>query len=37
MVAAIDPVVQLGMTGRNDIQPLANEVRERLEKVLAGL
>jgi uncharacterized protein (DUF302 family) len=37
VVAAIDPVAQLGVTGRDDIKPLANEVRERLERVLAEI
>ena len=37
VVAAIDPVVQLGVTGRRDMEPLAREVRERLARVLAQL
>jgi len=36
-VAALDPVVQLGITGRHDIEPLANEARERLERALSTL
>lgn len=34
VVAAIDPVVQLGVTGNEDLQPIAQEVRQRLERVL---
>lgn len=34
VVAAIDPIVQLGVTGRSDIEPMAQEVRERLARVL---
>ena len=37
VVAAIDPVVQLGVTGQRDMEPLAREVRERLARVLAQL
>jgi uncharacterized protein (DUF302 family) len=37
VVAAIDPVEQLGVTGRRDMEPLAGEVRARLERVLEGL
>jgi uncharacterized protein (DUF302 family) len=37
VVATIDPVVQLRVTGREDIEPLAKEVRERMERVLAVL
>lgn len=36
-VAVLDPLVQLGMTGRRDIEPLASEARERLERVLGAL
>jgi uncharacterized protein (DUF302 family) len=36
-VTAIDPVVQLGVTGRDDIAPLAGEVRARLERVLEAV
>lgn len=36
-VAVLDPLVQLGITGRNDIQPLAREARERLERALQRL
>lgn len=35
VVAAIDPVTQLGITGRTDIEPLAIEVKARLERVIA--
>ncbi len=34
VVAAIDPVVQLEVTGNQAIAPLAREVRARLERVL---
>ncbi|HTT69088.1 MAG TPA: DUF302 domain-containing protein [Gemmatimonadales bacterium] len=37
VVAALDPVVQLGVTGRADLKPLAAEVRDRLEKALESL
>lgn len=37
VVAAIDPVAQLGLTGRDDLKPLAEEVRERLERMLEAL
>jgi uncharacterized protein (DUF302 family) len=37
VVAALDPEVQLSITGRDDIAPLAAEVRARMERVLAGL
>ena len=33
-VAVLDPVVQLGVTGRRDLEPLANEARDRLERAL---
>lgn len=33
-VAALDPLVQLGITGRRDIEPLAHEARQRLERAL---
>lgn len=36
-VAAIDPVVQLGVTGNDAVVPLAEEVRERLSRVLSSL
>lgn len=37
VVAAMDPVAALGLTGRSDIAPLAHEVREKLERALASL
>ena len=37
VVAAIDPVVQLGVTGSPDVAPLAAEVREKLVRVLDAL
>lgn len=37
VVAALDPVIQLGVTGKRDLQPLAREVRSRLERVLAAV
>ena len=36
-VAVLDPLVQLGITGRVDIEPLAREARERLERALGEL
>ena len=36
-VAVLDPLVQLGITGRKDIEPLAREARNRLERALSGL
>ena len=36
-VAAIDPVTQLEITGNSDIGPVAEQVKERLERVLAGI
>lgn len=37
VVAALDPEIQLSITGRDDIAPLAAEVRARMERVLAAL
>ena len=37
VVGVLDPKVQLGITGRSDIDHLADEVRARLERVLASL
>ena len=37
VVAAINPQVQLGITGREDIEPLAEEVGLRLKRVLNAL
>lgn len=34
VVAAIDPVVQLGVTANPDVAPMAAEVREKLARVL---
>jgi len=36
-VAALDPIVQLGVTGRRDLEPLADEARQRLERALQAL
>ena len=37
VVAALDPAVQLGVTGRSDIAPLAADVRARMQRVLESL
>jgi uncharacterized protein (DUF302 family) len=37
VVAVLDPEVQLAVTGRDDIAPLAREVRSRMMKVLEAL
>jgi uncharacterized protein (DUF302 family) len=37
VVAILDPVLQLGVAGRDDMRPLALDVRERMERVLAAL
>jgi uncharacterized protein (DUF302 family) len=37
VVAILDPVVQLGVTGRDDIRPLADEVQGRMRRVLEAL
>mgnify|MGYP001044445081 CR=1 FL=1 len=37
VVAIMDPVVQLGVTGRDDIRPLAEEVQGRMQRVLEAL
>ena len=37
VVGVLDPKVQLGVTGRDDIGHLADEVRTRMERVLAAL
>lgn len=37
VVSAIDPVAMFEVTGRPDIEPLAQDVRGRLERVLASL
>ena len=36
-VAAIDPVVQFSKVGNPKVEPVANEVRSRLERVLRSL
>jgi len=36
-VAVLDPVAQLGISGRGDLEPLAKEARRRLELALAAL
>jgi uncharacterized protein (DUF302 family) len=37
IVAALDPVEQLRLTGNKQLEPLAVEVRERLERALERL
>jgi uncharacterized protein (DUF302 family) len=37
VVAAIDPIEQLKVTGNPDVEPMAKEVRERIERVLDAL
>jgi uncharacterized protein (DUF302 family) len=37
VVGVLDPKVQLGVTGRDDIDHLAEDVRARMERVLAAL
>lgn len=37
VVGILDPKVQLGITGRNDIDHLAEDVRARMERVLEAL
>ena len=37
IVAAMDPVEALALSGNDDIRPLATEVRSRLERVLSAL
>ncbi len=37
VVAALDPEVQLGLTGREDMTHLAREVRQTMERVLHNL
>ena len=34
VVAVLDPIVQLGVTGRSDLEPLAKEVRGLLQQAL---
>ena len=33
-VAVLDPVAQLGISGRRDLEPIAREAREKLERAL---
>ena len=37
VVGVLDPKIQLGVTGRDDVGHLADEVRTRMERVLAAL
>lgn len=37
VVAALDPVKQLQLTGNADLEPIAEEVRQRMERVLERL
>ena len=37
VVAAIDPIVQLGVTGNEEVAPLAEEVKSRLVRVLEAI
>ena len=37
VVAILDPVLQLGVAGREDMRPLAEEVRDRMTRVLAAI
>jgi uncharacterized protein (DUF302 family) len=37
VVAILDPEMQLSLAGREDMVPLAREVRHRMERVLAAL
>lgn len=37
VVAILDPVLQLGVAGRDDMQPLAEDVRARMERVLSAI
>jgi len=37
VVGVLDPVVQLGVTGRDDITALAEDVRGRMRKALAAI
>ncbi len=37
VVAILDPILQLGVAGRDDMRPLAEEVRARMERVLSAL
>jgi len=37
VVAALDPVAQLSLAGRDDLLPVAQEVRGRMERVIQGV
>ena len=37
VVVALDPKIQLSIAGRDDVEPLADEVRSRIERVLNAL
>ncbi|MEJ2538790.1 MAG: DUF302 domain-containing protein [Gemmatimonadota bacterium] len=37
VIGVLDPVVQLAVTGRDDIRPLADEVQGRMKRVLESL
>jgi uncharacterized protein (DUF302 family) len=37
VVSILDPVLQLGVSGRDDLGTLANEVRDRMKRVIASL
>jgi uncharacterized protein (DUF302 family) len=37
VVAALDPVLQLGVAGRGDLGPLADDVQARLKRVIDAL
>jgi uncharacterized protein (DUF302 family) len=37
VVSIMDPVMQLGVAGRDDMRPMAEEVKARMERVLAAL
>lgn len=37
VVSVLDPVIQLGVAGRDDMEPLARDVRDRMERVLEAL
>lgn len=36
-VAILDPLAQLGITGRKDIEPLAREAKQKLERALGAI
>ena len=37
VVSILDPVLQLGVAGRDDLRPLAEDVRDRMARVLEAL